>query len=46
MKALDPDADQSQGSLQGLSDPPPCGYSIQPISVMGLLFSNDLLTDK
>lgn len=46
MKARDPDADQSRGSLQGLSDPPPCGYSIQPISVIGLLFANDLLTDK
>lgn len=46
MKAWGPHADQSKGSLKGLSDPPPCDYSIQPISVIGLLFSNDLLTDK
>lgn len=46
MKARGPDADHSRGSPRGLSDPPPCGYSIQPISVIGLLFSNDLLTDK
>lgn len=32
MKARNPDADQSLGSLQGLCDPPRCGYSIQPIS--------------
>lgn len=46
MKAHNPDADQSRGSLQGLSDPLPCGYSIQPIQFIGLLFSNDLLPDK
>lgn len=46
MEARDPDADQLQGSLQGPSDPPPCCYSFKPISVIGLLFSNDLLTDK
>lgn len=46
MKAFDSDAEQSQGSVGGLPDLLLCGYSIQPISAMSLLFSNDLLTDK
>lgn len=46
MKAHGPDAKQRPGSVKGLSDPSLCGYSIQPISVIGLLFSNDLLADE
>ena len=43
----DPDARQSQGSVQGLSDPPPPRlHPIQQPSVTGSLFSNDLPTDK
>lgn len=46
MKACDSDAEQSRGSARGLSDLLLCGSSISPISAIGLLFSDDLFTDK
>lgn len=46
MKACDSDAEQSRGSVEGLSGLLLLGNSIQPISAVGSLFSNDLLTDK
>lgn len=46
MKARDSDAERLQGSAQGLFDLLLRGYAIQPISAIGLLFWNDLLTNK